>query len=560
VGFGHRRLAIIDLSQAAAQPMQRFGLTITYNGEIYNYLELRKELERQGMVFTTQSDTEVVLAAYSYWGKDCVQRFNGMWALAIYDEASKEVFLSRDRFGEKPLYYTQHDGRFLFASSLRALLPIAGNRSANSTAVMNYLLYEHAEPLQQSFFNGYFKLDAGHSLIINTRLANVIMPVRYYQLPRVQDSSYSLRKATEELRFLMHDAIAIRMRSDVEVGGTLSGGIDSSYVAAVAAEIARARKLPAFYSLTAGTSDPATNEVPYAQLMAAHCGLRLSITVAAEEDYLNALQSVVLVQEEPIQSLSVVMQYTVMQLAYQVGLKVLLDGQGADEVFLGYPVHLGIAMRQFSWPKAIALAMQSKSGYGLSAGVLAQLALYHAHPWRKAKMQRHRWSAVLARQQLQLATLEQIEAMNIAVQQSVQSFQAYEIIAGTLPALLRHEDRNAMAFSVETRLPYLDYRLVEWALQLPMEAKVNEGWSKYILRYTLQEKVPAAIAWRRGKIGFEPPALEENIIGKLLLPESLIQRGLKLLPNAPIHKLSTAMRWRLLSLQLWAEAFDVTFE
>lgn len=560
VGFGHRRLSIIDLSNAAAQPMTRFGLTITYNGEIYNYIELRQALEKQGIAFTTQSDTEVILAAYHYWGKDCVQRFNGMWAFAIYDASNREVVLSRDRFGEKPLYYTQHHGRFLFASSLRALLPITGARLANTTVVMNYLLHEKAEPLQQSFFKGYYKLDAGHFLIINIRSAAAAMPVRYYQLPQSQHSACSLSNASEELSFLMQDAIAIRMRSDVAVGGTLSGGIDSSYVAAEASAVARAKQLPAFASFTAGTMESATNELPYAKQMADHCKLRLFTTVPTEEDYMTALLPVVLAQEEPIQSLSVVMQYAVMQLAHQSGLKVLLDGQGADELFLGYPVHLGVAMRQLSWPKAIGLAMQSKTKYGLSASLLAQLALYHAHPLRKAKRQQRRWSAVMPNQVLQQATIEQIAAMDVAVQQSVQSYQVYDMVAGNLPALLRHEDRNAMAFSIETRLPYLDYRLVEWALQLPLQAKINEGWSKYILRFTMQEKVPAAIAWRKGKIGFEPPALQERIIRKLLAPESLQQRGLRLLPNAPIHQLSTPMRWRLLSLQLWAETFDVTFE
>ncbi|MCC6760898.1 MAG: asparagine synthase (glutamine-hydrolyzing) [Chitinophagaceae bacterium] len=559
VGFGHRRLAIIDLSETAAQPMTRFGLTITYNGEIYNYIELRSELQKQGIVFTTQSDTEVILAAYHIWGRDCVQRFNGMWAMAIYDAANDEVFLSRDRFGEKPLYYTERNGQFLFCSSVSALLEPHQSPVANAQVLMNYLVQEKAEPLHHTFFSKYCKLDGGQSLIVQVQTGAVQL-IQYYEFGSNQQSELCMEEAVSKLQALLHHSVELRLRSDVAVGSTLSGGLDSSYITSIASAFVKSKQAPDFTAFSAGTSEAQTNELPYARLLANHCGIQLNSIIPGINEYKAAIPAVVAAQEEPIQSLSVVMQYTVMQLAHRAGFKVLIDGQGADELFLGYPIHLGIVMRQQSLLRAFKIATQSAGRFSLPAALLAKIGWYHAYPLRKAARQMDRWSSVFSEAALQQVTNHNMQQMENAINQSVQAFQQFDIVSGNLPALLRHEDRNSMAFSIETRLPYLDYRLVEWAVQLPHQQKLHNGWSKYILRKAMQANVPAAIAWRKGKIGFEPPAIDDDITRQWLNPEILRKRGLKLLSGASLQHLSVAMRWRLLSVQLWAEAFDVTFE
>ena len=504
IGFGHRRLAIIDLSEAGRQPMEYMGCTITYNGEIYNYLELRSALQQAGYTFRTATDTEVLLAAYHHWGTDCVQHFNGMWAFAIYDPAKQTVFFSRDRFGEKPFYYHYSGGRLLFCSELKGLLPaMAHGPRPNLQMSARFLVFEKAEHREETFFEGVQKLPAGHNMVVALQQGKLALSPYYH--PEQNDTFIQADEDVlcEQFRAALSQSIALRMRSDVAVGTCLSGGLDSSALACLASEMAINGGRQGFAAVTAGNPDPAKDERPFAQMVVNSCGLSWHTIVPGREDYLQAFDTVLNTQEEPFHSPSILMQHFVMRTASRAGLKVLLDGQGADELMLGYQPHLAWCLNTMPVPVRIREGLRAMDHYRLSIVKLLLLMGYHSQPRRKRNRQLARFPALQPALRDLLRAEMEAEA---CLPGDIFSRQVYELFNGSLPMLLRYEDKNAMAFSVETRLPFLDPSLVELLLNLPARMKIRQGWSKYLLRVAMQNRLPAAIAWRKGKIGFEAMA------------------------------------------------------
>ena len=501
VGFGHRRLAIIDLTEAGAQPMTHFGCTITYNGEIYNYLELRKELQHKGRAFSTQTDTEIILAAYREWGPDCVTRFNGMWAFALHDPEKQVVFCARDRFGEKPFYYTVNGNQFLFASEIRALRAVLpGKTLPNERMIARFLVFEQAEHPTETFFAGIDKLPAAHCMKIDLRSGATNLQQYYKPIRTEQWQTITELEAVEELRTKLKQSIALRLRSDVEVGTCLSGGLDSSSIAAFASGLYNPQVQQAFTGITAGSADSKKDETRYAKQAVEALGMAWKYCQPTAKDFVNAFERVLDIQEEPFDSASVLMQHLVMQLAHDAGLKVLLDGQGADELLLGYKPHLAWTLKELAPLPAAQLAAKSLSKYQISAKELLLLVNYHTVTSRKRGRQLSRWKGLRKDLHEQL----QEEAVAEANQPTdLFSKQCYELTHRILPMLLRYEDKNAMAFSIETRLPFLDTDLVEFLLNLPGHLKVHDGWSKYVLRKSMTGHLPDAIVWRKGKVGFE---------------------------------------------------------
>src|ERR1019366_4767146 len=316
LGLGHRRLAIIDLSDAANQPMHSTdgGLTIVFNGEIYNYVEIRQELKQCGHVFSTQSDTEVILEAYAKWGSECVQRFNGMWAFALYDHRRKLVFCSRDRFGVKPFYYVDTPGVFAFGSEIKQLLDFLPAREANSEIVLTFLVTGLVDYSEQTFFEGVRKLLPGHNLFIDLATGDVERKRYYAPSPLNLDGVTSEQL---ERRFLetLASAVELRLRSDVPVGSCLSGGLDSSTIAALAAPRYREQGNGPFRAVTAVSLEPGTDESRYAQRMAQHSGLRWLTTRPTAADFIGAMENVASHQDEPFPGPSPLMQYFVMRTA-----------------------------------------------------------------------------------------------------------------------------------------------------------------------------------------------------------------------------------------------------
>jgi asparagine synthase (glutamine-hydrolysing) len=364
VGFGHRRLAIIDLSDAGQQPMQYMGCTITYNGEIYNFPELRESLQKKGYGFHTATDTEVLLAAYKHWGVDCVNHLNGMWAFAIHDPANGKLFCSRDRFGEKPFYYCERDNRFVFGSEIRAVRAALSSQPApNETMMARFLVFEQAEHFRETFFHDVFKLPAAHNLHIDLQNGSIKIE-QYYTPPRVNTwCKVSEQEGVEELRTRLRKSVALRLRSDVEVGTCISGGLDSSSIAAFASALYNHGVQHSFTGITAGSIDVTKDETRYARQVAEGLGMNWKHCKPGFPDYEQAFARVMEIQEEPFDSSSVIMQHFVMQLAHQTGLKVLLDGQGADELLLGYKQHLAWAIKSLAPMPAAKLALRCLSKY-----------------------------------------------------------------------------------------------------------------------------------------------------------------------------------------------------
>lgn len=567
VALGHRRLSIIDLSELGKQPMadEQTGCVVTYNGEIYNYIELRNELIALGRHFRSGSDTEVLLSAYEQWGPDCVRKFNGMWAFAIFDPRRNIVFCSRDRFGVKPFYYADTAAGFGFGSEIRQLLPLFREIKANARVAMNFLVSRVAEDIEGSFFAGVNKLPGGHNLIyrIDSRSYTI---ERFYELTSNADvQRLDGRQALEGFDSLFKDAIRLRLRSDVKVGTCLSGGMDSSSIAAIAGEMYRTDSDgQAFSAITAISEDPLTDESGFAKQVVDRAGLNW-ITVRPDyNDFDSAIDAVVRTQEEPFASTSIFMQYFVMQEARRAGITVLLDGQGGDEILLGYERyfadHFAGSLLSARFGNAIGvLGGLGRNGRpGALKALLWNLAYFHAPGLRRAGISIP--SSLFSEQALAAQSVDRTGADGT----DLFALQKREIRKTNLPVLLRYEDKNSMAHAIETRLPFLDYRLVEFSTSLATELKLTDGWGKHLLRKAMETRLPAEIVWRKHKFGFESPesrwmrshasAIDSTIASSDLIRYLCARDALK---REGLAKINQGLRWRLYSLAKWAETFGV---
>jgi asparagine synthase (glutamine-hydrolysing) len=562
VGLGHRRLSIIDLSTDGAQPMHydRSGLVIVYNGEIYNYIELRAELESAGYVFRTKTDTEVILASYDFWGSDCVRRFNGMWSFALFDEPRRTVFCSRDRFGVKPFYYVD-DPRFLaFGSEIRQLLPLLRDRKADRQVLLDFLCFSIGEHGSQTFFSGVKRLPPAHNLTF--RLDSGALEIsRYYRLePSAPGQDASAHAVSENLRSLFTDAVKLRLRSDVPVGTCLSGGLDSSSVAAVAAALNRERESGSFSAITAVSESPANDETAYARIVVDHAGLNWHRIKPTLSDLRAVLPDVVRAQEEPFGSLSVCMQFFVMREARRQRLPVLLDGQGGDETLLGYERYCVPYIRDVFHRRGARAALRAIRDFGrnnskLRLGALLMFLVYFSAPGLRWLNYRRRMRGMQ-----HFPTASYYRRTYGGRPSNLFDMQRRQVEEENIPHLLRYEDKNSMWHSVETRLPFLDYRFVEFALSLPAEAKMQDGWTKGCLRQAMTSILPEATVWRKNKMGFEAP---DNLWLPELRAEMLASiRASALLqsvcgPSFKLNDLSNAAMWRLYTVALWEREFCV---
>lgn len=566
LGLGHRRLSIIDLTHDGHQPMSTWenDLTITFNGEIYNYIELKRELESLGHCFSSRSDTEVILVAYRQWGQACVSRFNGMWAFAIHDRGRDLLFCSRDRFGVKPFYYHKSARGFFFGSEIRQLLPWCQGIRANRDLISDFLLTSICDHTDETFFTGVRKLPAGHSLTYQLS-DHHYRESRYYELQRdAALQSLQPDAAAELYRERLTDSIRLRLRADVPVGTCLSGGLDSSSVASLAAPMFQATAGKPFSAITAVSEQHSNNEAGYASQVVEHSGLRWLQVCPSYQDFIDELPNVVRAQEEPFGSTSLIMQYAVMKKARQNGIPVLLDGQGGDETLLGYPKYYGSYLAS-AWREgglkgfvdSLRAAGQNNSTMTLSnalyflAGGLIAPARYLVY------LAQHRYLAGRPSYPQHLSDFARSSWDDFELQK-------LEITRTNLPVLLRYEDKNSMAHSIETRLPFLDYRLVETALSLPRNCKIRDGWSKWVLRKAMDGRMPAEITWRKNKFGFEAP---ENLWMSQHLPEmkEVVTRSpliLDLTKRSALERgfesLSLRAQWRLYSLALWEKEFGVS--
>jgi asparagine synthase (glutamine-hydrolysing) len=547
IAFGHLRLSIIDLSNEAAQPMQYLKrYCIIHNGELYNYIEIREELLKKGYQFHSQSDTEVIIAAYDAWGTGCLQKFDGMFAFAIWDEKEKKLFAARDRFGEKPFLFFYDEEQLLFASEMKSLWSMGVNKEVNQAMLYNFLTIGYtsnpSDP-QETFYQNIHKLPAA-SFLTYSFAENQLQIEKYWQVyPEVK--TISQEDAIEQFRHLFSQSIKRRLRSDVGIGTSLSGGLDSSTVVAFCDQ-----QLSNHYShkcFTASFKGFENDELPYAEKIAKQFGLEHHVIEFNENEVVDLMNKVMHHQEEPIGSASILAQYKVFHSARQNGVTVLLDGQGADEVLAGYHKYYKWYWQELYRNKKLQKSKELnaaneigvKEPFGLKNKITALYPEFAAGilQTRKSKKAFHhpdldREFAFSNKQNFYYATPTDF---------SLNGALYYNTFVNGLEELLRFADRNSMAHAVETRLPFLDHALVEFLFSLPPDLKIHNGWTKWLLRKSVENILPKEIVWRKDKVGFEPPQkkwMEDETVQSNIMEakKNLVQQHI-LKPSALTKKL-----------------------
>jgi len=503
IGLAHRRLSVIDLSSLAHQPMisQCGRYAIVFNGEIYNYREMRSDLFDKGFSFSSQSDTEVLLASYKEWGANCLNRLNGMWAFVIWDRFEKRLFASRDRFGKKPLYYVQLADGFVFASEIKAILASGlVNPRVNPVAVADFSADRVSDHSDETFFLDIKQLTPGSWLEWHKGQIRI---GKYWSL------SLEGRKQSDpdEILKLLTDAVEIRLRADTPVGVLLSGGLDSSSVTGLAASHA-IETIHAFSTL----DDPPVEEAKgIEKVLEKYSNVVLHSHLMSRESFLSDLENCLWHQEEPFADGSMVAHFQLMRLARKIGIKVLLSGQGADEVFAGYPGYLSLHLADLLSRGQLWKFVQYFRDVLITGGriSLASVIGYSLPSFITSRVRQRKsiasidWLATDYRNVSDSVgrgfSGENYSNTNMALLDSIQR--------RTLPGFLHYEDRNSMAHGIETRLPFLDYRLVETVLPIPPEDKIKSGVTKTLLRQAVRDIVPRTIIERTTKTGYPAPLI-----------------------------------------------------
>lgn len=501
VFLGHNRLSIIDLSDRAAQPMEFDGLVIVYNGEVYNYVEIREELEKKGYRFRTESDTEVILASYREWGKDCVQRFVGMWAFSIWDEAKKELFCSRDRFGIKPFYYIHSGDRFYFGSEYKPLKfsplfkPEFNLRQVDRGFRLSLVCYH-----DETYFACLKALPERCNLVFKD---GQVFVSRYWDIDCSKKFPGSFDEKKERFLELFRDSVRLHMRSDVAVAGMLSGGLDSSSIASVVGTDFPGVCFKTFTIHYEGRNQ--MDERPWVrEVAAAYRNIEPVFYQPSDDEVADSFDAVSKAHDVPLPASTPISCYFVMKAAAKNRLKVILDGQGSDECLAGYPVALQRLMaghvRRLRLGRALKVFKDFRKGHFLgtgTAGFLLKSLLSTVFSEDTLWLGRYRYYSRLTPPEKRAPfSLEQIPGSRL------DQYLYHLLFKTLLPTLLHYGDRMSMAFSVECRVPFLDHRLVEFVFSLSDEDKIWEGESKYILRRSLENILPGAILGRRDKQPF----------------------------------------------------------
>lgn len=587
--FGFRRLAILDLSSAGHQPMQSHDgrYWIVYNGEVYNYLELRQELMGHGYTFRTGSDTEVILAAYQAWGAAALARFNGMWALAIWDTQTQTLFLARDRFGIKPLYYSVYNGQFSFGSEIKALVGAHGVPfQPNEKMIYRYILANILPNPQyaDTFFANVSALLPGHHLTVTHTQLHI---ERYWHLKI--DTPLSPSQDTNEIiaAYTAHftDAVRLRLRADVPIGTCLSGGLDSSAITATINQLLTTERsnrvnFPTGQQQTFSavyTTDGRHNERVHIEKVLNHLPQVVGhFTFPTGERLQAELQQFVWHQDEPVLSSSPFAQWCVMQKAHEQGITVLLDGQGADEALAGYRP-FGVYLQQWLKPNQLGHLWEEMEVIGQTTGVSkrdllrqsllarvpdAQLMYLRTLWWQMRSTTRLFQPAFAAKWRNSIAEgypYERAAELN-------QHLRFKTMVA--LPDLLRYEDRNSMAHSIEARVPFLDYRLMEFTFQHAQHLRIHQGWTKWVLRKAMEHSLPNDIVWRKDKVGFETPQrnwfetlmntrhpwFANDALSGEYFDLAAVRQQLPAMLNDP--KPNRSLLWGLINLETWLQVWQ----
>lgn len=566
--LGHVRLAIYDPTPAGLQPFcsKDNSLSIVFNGAIFNHVELRTELEHAGFQFRTKTDTEVILAAYQFWGIDCLNRFNGMFAFVLIDHAADQLFAARDRFSMKPLYFYSDDEGVGFASEIRQILA-AGKLDAKTnwgtasnflvSGLLDYSSETLVESIDQFPSGSFIRMDISKPIS-----SQHVRPEPWYRRPRIGSVKCGSEEATSEFAKLFTDAVAIRLPADVPVGIGLSGGLDSSAIAGIISELTTDQPISA---ISARYDDPRIDEGAYIDSVAQHCQIDGHSVFPKPNEFLSKLDEICRSLDSPFASTSIFAQWAVFESGRKNGLKVMLTGQGADEQLCGYLPMLNVMLatqlkrgeiRQFlndfsghmKHHKAPFWSTLVRAGAALApACAIELLRSRRGISWLKANLTKSN---------------ERVDTYPFDIDEHIQA----QVFGLSLPGLLHYQDRTSMANGIESREPFLDHRVVEFLVGLGGKHKVRNGETKWLLREAMKSVLPQLVHGRQSKIGFETPqnfwlrgAMRDFLNEEI---ETACERFEDKIEVDEIRKMNSdfydgnsshgASLWRLASLSIWA--------
>ncbi len=487
--LGHRRLSILDLSQAGNQPFtDENGLWIVYNGEIFNYIELRNELVQKGHTFKSNTDTEVILHVYKEYGETGFDKLNGMWAFAILDIPKRKLILSRDRFSIKPLYFISVNDKIYFASEIKQLLPLLEKKELNAHIMFSYLSQGLLDHNDQTFYQGIHKIKPKTNVVIQCETGK-IEEKQYWDYHPEEQLSWA--DAVERFRELFIDSVKIRLRSDVKIGALLSGGLDSSAIAVVAHDLQHGN----FETYSVVSEDKRYSEEKFINVLSKGKGIQNDKLYYKQNESLDAVEETLFHNDEPFGGFSIVAQYKIFEkIKKETDIVVVLSGQGGDETLMGYLKYFFFYLQELLKNGRVMRSFQQIFLSFMYGTVLTQFKYSDAKRYMPFLTKRSPPSFL---------NLENHYEPIWEVQSTMQRQRA-DVDKYSVPALTHYEDRNSMAHSLEVRLPFLDHRLVNFVLNLPAEMKIHKGWTKYILREAFYE-LPKEIRWRRDKQGFITP-------------------------------------------------------
>lgn len=600
LGFAHRRLSILDLTPAGAQPMSSSegDFRIVYNGEIFNYLEIRQELTENGMNFKTHSDTEVILKAYEQWGEKCLDRFNGMFAFVLWDQRRKLLFGARDRFGIKPFYYYWDGDCFLAASEVKALLCHPRiRRTANEETIYDYLLFGFQDHSEATFFRSIQQLPPSHFLAVDTQTRKMKIE-RWWDLKSNEPNgkSVDIEDAKHQFHDLLADSIKLRLRSDVPIGVCVSGGLDSSSIAYLIEKVEhngrqnQAESHPARKGFSCCFEDSECDDRPFIEAVTKGLSMESHKVFPQGEDLWKELEEMTWMMDEPFRSSNQFSQWTLMKLISKNGIRVAMSGQGADEILGGYrgysSVFIATLFRQRKWRQACREWVKTRSNergisklmltgrilYGLSPSVFSNaVPLMERAAGINLKMKSREFIDSRFLQRHSGRYVDRLKNQH-ANWSNVRQKLYEDLFKYSLPQLLHYEDRMGMAFSVETRHPFLDHRLIECLYSLPASLIYRDGQHKWILRQSMSDILPEMISNRKDKKGFITPESRWTKMGGAYLTK-LFSSGAGTASSSFINtdKILKALSsnvqkdpysqhtdiWRPLNLEVWLQKFNV---
>ncbi len=591
-GFCHRRFSIIDLTHHGHQPWhdKEAGNILVYNGEIYNYIELREELIKTGEgPFYSDSDTEIVAAAYRKWGTSCFNKFNGFWALAIYDTQKNIIILSRDRFGKKPLYLYRYDNSIYFSSELKSLFSGMPkdkfDKRINDEAAFLYLLYDRRNTFFDCMWEGIEQVPQSHFMIFDLNSGSE-KTVKYWKMPeeRMAENDISIESATRQLKELLHDAVKIRLRSDVPLEANLSGGMDSSAIVAHAAEILGKHNKKLNTHLIRYYNDSTLDESYYANSVAKFTNVNHNELWMSAEDAWDKLNALVYILEEPVHSMAFFTQWIAWKAIAGEGYKVMLHGSANDELMLGYEYLSRIEdIRKINKFKIPSIIQGNGIFHPMSVMRLGKWSLQGllfpnlSNPIRRIfnlpdrRIIAEENNLAFHKKLFSRDFIRRNKAVNekfndyfLRSNQDAGSRMKADFEMLRIPFWNNTMDKSMMSIPIEVRFPFLDYRIVELAFKVPLHYHYKDGVTKYLLRKSLEGMLPDEVIWRKKKMGFSVPKKEwmwNNLewFQKTLCENPTVREyvNVKYIKDNN-YKIDPNYLWRIVNFSLWAETFLTT--